>query len=191
MNDIGVSVYKNKPEKPPMSPKTKKKLMFVLCIAIGIAIAAGVIFVLGLVFQGASTPEDAIAEYEKAAILYDIDGMIEYSSPYNKVELYGKNDTNDDLLKDYLEKGYEGYTPQYEESELKFEWNSVNRYSKGDVQFEQAMKKYDERVQNGSEDIDEIAIVRMTITKGKNKTTRNYVAVKIGLRWYFGYGMIS
>ncbi len=191
MNDIGVSVYKNKPEKPPMSPKTKKKIMFVACIAIGLALAAGIIFVLDLVFQGASTPEDAIAQYEKAALLYDIDGMIEFSSQYNKVELYGKNDTTDALLRDYLEKGYEGYKPQYEESEIDFKVLSVHEYSKGDVQYEEAMAKYNERVENGSEEINEIAIVRMTITKGKNQTTRNYVAVKAGLRWYFGYGMIS
>jgi len=191
MNDIGVSVYKNKPEKPPMSPKAKKRLKFILCIAIGIALAAGVIFVLGLVFQGASTPEEAIAEYEKAALLYDIDGMIEYSSQYNKVELYGKNETDDKLLRDYLEKGYEGYKPQYEESEIDFKLLSVNTYSKGDVQYEEVMKKYDERVENGSEDINEIAIVRMTVIKGKNEITRNYVAVKVGIRWYFGYGMIG
>ncbi len=191
MNDIGVSVYKNKPEKPPMSPKTKKKIMFALCIALGICLAAAVIFVLDLVFQGASTPEEAIAEYEKAALLYDIEGMIEYSSYYNKVELFGKNDTTDEQLRDYLKKGYEGYTPQYKEEELDFKLLSVHEYESGSAQYEEAMKKYNERAKNGGEEIEKIAIVRMAITKGKNTTTRNYVAVKVGFRWYFGFGMIS
>ena len=191
MNDIGVSVYKNKPEKPPMSAKTKKKLVFLLCIVIGLGVAAGAIFILDLVFKGASTPEEAIIEYEKAALLYDIDGMIEYSSYYNKVELFGKNDTDDAALRDYLEKGYEGYTSRYKENEIDFKLLSVHEYEEGDAQFEQAMKKYNERAKNGDEDIDKIAIVRMTIIKGKNELTRNYVAVKVGLRWYFGYGMIS
>ncbi len=176
-------------KKKTMSPKTKKVLIYILCAVIGVAIAAGLIIGFDAVFSGAPNPEKAIAEYEKAALLYDIDGMIEYSSDYNKTVLYGNRETSDRLLESYLKKGYEGRSPQYSENEIKFALVSSLEYEKDSRRYNEAMIKYDQKVENGSDDISKIAIVKMTVTKGDTDTTREYLAVKKGTRWYFAYAI--
>ncbi len=188
--DIYDSIEEINASKKQMNPKAKKILVYSLCAVLGIVLAAVLIFVANMVFTGASSPEQAIAEYERAAILYDIENMIEYSSDYNKTVLYGNRETSDRLLESYLKKGYEGKTPQYTESDIKFSLISVLEYEKDSKKYEDAMKKYTQKVENGNEDIDKIAIVKMTVTKGTNETTREYLAVKISGRWYFAYAGI-
>ena len=185
--DIFDYTEENKPHKPPMSAKTKKKLLYLLCAVIGIAVAAVLILIFNVIFQGASSPEAAVAEYERAAIIYDIDNMIEYSSQYNKVVLYGNRETSDRLLYPYLKKAYADRTSQYSPEEIKFELISVLEYEEGSKKFEEICEKYDKKVENGSDEIEKAAIVRMTIVKGTNRTTRNYVVVKVGMRWFFAY----
>ncbi len=174
-------------EKKPLSPNAKKTLIFLGCALIGIIVAAVLLYIFDLAVTGAPTPEKAIAEYEKAAILYDIDDMIEYSSEYNKIVLYGNKETSDRLLTDYLEKGYEGKTSQYASSEIGFKLVSAVNYEKGSKKYNEALEKYCQKVENGADTVDEISIVRMTVVKGTSETTRNYVAVKIGSRWYFAF----
>lgn len=188
--DIFDMTEENKPQKPPMSKKAKKRLIYVFCVVLGIVLATLLVVIGSAIFSGASTPEEAIAEYQKASLLYDIDGMIEYSSEYNKVVLYGNRQTTDKLLKPYLEKGYDGFEAKYTEDDIKFGLVSVLRYEQGDKKFETAIEKYNQKVENGSDDISEIAIVRMTVDTGKSKTTRDYVAVKVGGRWYFAFAEV-
>lgn len=178
-----------KAKKKTMSPKAKKTLVYAFCTILGIVVAAALIIGFRAIFSGAPTPEKAVAEYEKAALLYDIDGMIEYSSDYNKTVLYGNRSTSDRLLKSYLKKGYEGRSAQYSESEIKFALVSSLEYEKDSRRYNEAMIKYDQKVENGSEDIAKIAIVKMKITKGDTDTTREYLAVKKGTRWYFAYAI--
>ena len=174
-------------EKKQLSPKAKKAFIFLGCALAGIILAAVLLYVFDLAVTGARTPEQAIADYEKAAILYDIDDMIEYSSSYNKIVLYGNKETSDRLLKSYLEKGYEGKTSQYAQSEIAFKLVSVVNYEKGSKKYEEALDKYVQKVENGRDEVEEIAIVKMTIVKGTSETTRNYVAVRVGSRWYFAF----
>jgi hypothetical protein len=174
-------------QKKEMSPKTKKALIYILCAIIGVAVAAVIMLVLDLMFTGAATPEQAIKEYETAAIIYDADGMIEYSSPYNKVVLYGNRETSDRLLKAYLEKAYSEYEAKYNESQISFRLISSLEYEKGSRRYEEAMEKYEQKVENGSAEIDSVAIVKMTVVKGTDETTREYLAVKIDGRWFFAY----
>lgn len=185
--DIYDSIEEIEASKKKMSPKTKKILIYILCGLLGIIVAAAIIIAADLIFTGAPSPEEAVAGYERAAILYDVDGMIEYSSQYNKIVLYGNRETSDRLLESYLKKGYEGNAPQYTEDEIKFSLVSSLEYEKGSKKYEEAMGKYTQKVENGTEDIDKIAIVKMKITKGTTDTTREYVAVKISGRWYFAY----
>ena len=185
--DIYDSIEEIESRKKQVNPKTKKLLIYLLCAVIGVIVAAGVILVANLVFTGAPSPEKAVAEYERAAILYDIDGMIEYSSEYNKIVLYGNRETSDRLLKSYLNKGYAGKSAQYSESDIKFALVSSLEYEKGSKKYDDAIDKYAEMVENA--DIDKIAIVKMKITKGTNESTREYVTVKINGRWYFAYAL--
>lgn len=174
------------PPKKQISPKFKKALVYILCALIGFGTAAGAIFLYDYTFDGASSPEKAVAEYERAALLYDIDDMIEYSSEYNKTVLYGNQKTTDKLLDAYLTKAYADNVAQYSESEISFKLISSLEYEKGSKKYEEAMKKYTQKADDADK-IDKIAIVRMTVVKGDSETTRNYLAVKCGTRWFFAY----
>ncbi len=176
----------NKPQKT-FSPKLKRTFKYLLCIVIGIAVAVGAILLYDAIFSGAASPEEAVAEYQKAALLYDADGMIEYSSYYNKTVLYGNRETSDRLLKSYLDKAYDGKTAQYTEADISFSLISVVGFEKGEARFDEVMKVYTEKGQKDADDIKEIATVRMKMTSGANVTTHDYLVVKKGSRWYFGY----
>ncbi|MBO5786491.1 MAG: hypothetical protein J6R45_04125 [Clostridia bacterium] len=174
------------PQKKQINPKLKKALVYILCALLGALAAFGLIILYDSVFDGASTPEKAIAEYERAALLYDVDNMIEYSSEYNKTVLYGNQKTSNRLLESYLTKAYSENKPKYSESEISFKLISSLEYEKGSKKYEEAMKKYKQKADD-AESVEKIAIVRMTVVKGDDETTRNYLAVKCGSRWFFAY----
>lgn len=174
----------NKPIKPK-NKKAKKILIYLLCVAIGVAFAAGAIYSYKVIFAGSPSPEEAVAEYTRASLKYDIDGMIRQSSEYNKVVLYGNRQTSDRLLRSYLEKAYDGTESKYKDSEIKFELISVVEYEKDEPRFEEYIKKYAEKADR--EAVDKIAIVKMTVNDGSGAKTRTYLAVKCGMRWYYAY----
>ena len=178
------------PPKKKMNPKTKKRLIYLLCVLIGIGIAFSAIALYDYIYPGADSPQEAIAEYEKAAILYDVENMIDYSSEYNKIVLYGNRETSDRLLESYLNKGYEGNAPQYTEEEIAFKLMSSIEYEKGSKKYEEALDKYCQKVENGRDTVEKIAIVRMIVVKKTSETTRNYIAVKVDGRWYFAYANV-
>ena len=189
--DIYDPIEDKLPQKKPMNPILKKIFIYLFCAIIGIGVAVGVIFVADLAVTGASTPAEAIKEYEKAALLYDVDGMIEYSSEYNKVVLYGNNKTSDRLLADYLEKAYIGKTSKYLENEISFQLISALEYEKGSRKYEEALRKYDEKIENGSDSIESVAIVKMKVITGTDALTKDYLAVNIDGRWYYAYAGIN
>ena len=188
--DIYDPIEEKIPQKKQMNPKTKKILIYALCVVIGLALAGGILLVYELAFTGASTPAEAVKEYEKAALLYDVDGMIEYSSDYNKTVLYGNQKTSDRLLEAYLNKAYEGKIAQYAESEIGFRLVSSLEYEKGSKKYNEVIDKYSQKVETAEEDIDAVAYVEMTVIKGSSESTREYIAVKCGGRWYFAYDNI-
>lgn len=183
--DIYDDIEDKIPQKKQINPKVKKLLVYLLCMVIGLLVAFGAVWLYETVFSGAPTPQKAIAEYERAALLYDVDGMIEYSSTYNKTVLFGNQATSDKLLRAYLNKAYSDKSPAYSDSQISFKLISAVEYESGSKKYDEAIKKYTQKVQG--EDIEKIAIVRMTVVKGTNETTRNYISVKIGGRWYFAY----
>lgn len=187
-NEIFDMKSENKPQKV-MSAKTKKLLTYILCGIIGIAVAIGGIILYNFIFQGAPTPQEAVADYQKAALLYDVDGMIEYSSYYNKIVLYGNNETSDRLLSAYLKKGYQGYEAPYKAENISFTLISSLEYEKGEGRYDEFMEKYCQKVPNGRDEVDSVALVKMNINTGKSDTTREYIAVKIGMRWFFAFGL--
>ena len=180
-----LSPDENKPIKT-VSAKTKKKLVMLGCIALGILAAAGAIFLFTRIFRGANTPQKAAAEYVRASMVYDIDGMIEYASPYAKVVLYGNNPTSDRLLKSYLKKAYAEYpAPSYTADGITFGLLSVTEYVEGDDTFETIMKRYGEKAD--ASEVSAAAEVRLTVNDGKSEKTHSYIVVKIGPSWYYAY----
>ena len=187
-NEIFDMKLENKPQKE-MNAKTKKILIYSLCAVIGIIVAAAAIFLFDYIFAGAATPQEAVANYQKASFTYDIDGMVEYSSYYNKIVLYGNNETSDRLLKAYLKKGYEGYESSYKEENMSFKLVSSLEYERGEGRYDEFMERYCQKVENGRDEVDSVALVKMTIDNGKSVTTREYIAVKCGFRWFFAFGV--
>jgi hypothetical protein len=189
--DIYDPIEDKLPQKKPLNPIFKKIIIYLLCAAIGIGVAVGVIFVFDLAVTGASTPAEAIKEYEKAALLYDIDGMIEYSSQYNKVLLYENRETSDRLLEDFLTKAYANRKPKYKADEISFKLLSALEYEKGSRKYEESLKRYNDKIKNGSESIDSVAIVKMMVITGSDDLTKDYLAVKIDGRWYYAYAGVK
>lgn len=177
---------KNKPQRPPMNPKTKKVLTYLLCGIIGIAIAAGGIYGWSIFSKGSATPQEAVANYLEASLLYDVDGMIKYSSDYNKTVLYGNQETGDTVLKATLETAYENRESEYTEDSISVQLVSVMEYSPEETKFQEIMKYYKEKDSDAEDTVDKFAIVEMVLTKGENTTTTEYLAVKVGTRWYYG-----
>lgn len=177
----------NKPQRPPMSPKTKKILTYTLCAVIGIAIAIGLVVLFNTVFTGANTPQEAAVKYLEASILYDIDGMIKYSSDYNKTVLYGNQETSDRLLRSTLTTAYKDIQQGYTADQLDFKLLSVTEFTKGEAKFDQIMEKYIEKDADAKDTVEKFAVVELVVTKGTTTTTTKYLAVKCGIRWYYGY----
>ncbi len=175
----------NKPQKPPMSAKTKKKLIYILCAVLGVAIALLGIYFFDLAFTGAVSPEKAIAEYITAHNLYDIDGIIEYSAPCNKNRLFDNRETSDRFLRSYLKKSYEGLSPKYTESEISVAFISKIEFTPDTKTFKDQMVEYEKLAKGESEKVKKTAIVSMQVTTGDLVTTQDYLAVKIGARWYY------
>ena len=175
----------NKPQKPPMSDRTKKKLIYLGCAVLGVLVALLGVYLVDLVMTGAPTPEKAVAEYVKAHNLYDIDSMIEYSSQYNKIQLYEKRETNNKLLKAYLKKAYDGATPRYLESEISFAVISVVEYEPDTESYKTQMERYDLVTKGESEKISKTAVVKMKVVTGDISSNQEYLVVKIGSRWYY------
>lgn len=187
MNETDIFDMKeeNKPQKV-MSKKTKRNLTYIVCGIIGIGIAVLTVLLFDWLISGAPTPQEAVSRYQTAALTYNVDDMIEYSSEYNKTVLYGNRETNDTLLKDYLEKGYENYDAMYEESKITFKLvGDILEYEKGEGRFDEITKEYGEKAD--LEDVKKAALVRMAVHNGKYETTREYVVVKCGSRWYYAY----
>lgn len=176
----------NKPQKV-MSGKTKKRLKLLLCAIIGVALAALAVFAFDWLISGAPSPEEAVAEYQRAALTYDVGNMIEYSSDYNKTVLHGNRKGTDSELKSYLKKGYEGYDAPYDAEKISFKLVSVLEYEKGEGRFDEITKGYSEK--GDLEKVSKAAIVRLVVNNGRTETTHDYVAVKCGTRWYFAYAL--
>lgn len=179
------------PQKKEFDPRLKKLIIYLLCAIVGLGVAFGIIVIADLAVTGASTPAEAIKEYEKAALLYDVDGMIEYSSEYNKIVLYGNRETSDRLLESYLEKAYVGKTPKYNEDQISFKLISSLEYERGSRKYEESLRKYNDRIENGSDSIDAVAIVKMCVVTDGEEKTNQYLAVKCDGRWFFAYAGVK
>ena len=97
----------NKPQKT-FDPRTKKKLILALCVAIGLIIGYAVYLIIDatVFITGASTPEDAVAGYLEASLLQDVDDMVRYSSEYNSLKLGDGVKRNDNELRQFLNNQY-------------------------------------------------------------------------------------
>ena len=180
-----LSPDENKPIKS-FSRRTKKTLKLLLSAAIGIGLAVAAIIIFRTAFTGASTPEKAAAEYIKASLIYDVDGMIDYSSPYNKTVLCGLSGASDGYVKDYLKKAYEQAGTETGSAEnIRITHIDSVEYKEGDDRFEEYLQTYAEKADR--DEVSAVARVTLAVYNGKKESTHVYLAVKIGPAWYYFY----
>lgn len=184
----------NKPQKS-FSKKTKQNLITLGCVVLGIVLAWG-IFTAFKAFTakgGAADPMTAVTENLKAGLLYDADGMVKYSSVYNKIKLSsGSEYTNDSALKSYLEKQYNGMTPKYKAEDIYTE-GYAREYSKESGNYKKILAEYTEIVSGAEDNIDKVAMVYLTLYNGKTKNPREkcYIAVHENGGWYYAFAWVE
>ncbi len=193
-NEIFDMKAENKPQKT-FDPRTKKKLILALCVVIGLVIGYAVYLIIDatVFITGASSPEDAVAGYLEASLLQDVDGMVKYSSEYNKLKLGDGVNRNNNELREFLNNQYKNQTPSYKEEDIRFEQHYIRNYEKGKGKYDIIMADYAKIIADGSEKIDEIAIVHMTLFNGKSKNPKpkDYVAVKEDGKWYYAFAWVE
>ncbi len=180
--DIFDMTEENKPQKV-MSQRTKKKLIFLLCAVIGIIIAVAIVLVLDWFISGAPTPQEAVAKFQTASYVYDIDGVLEYGSEYAKTELNGNQKATDSELKKVLKTAWSEGKAKYTEDQITCKLVSVVEYEKGEGRFDEITKGYEDKADLSK--VSKAALVKMSIHNGSYETTKEYVAVKCGMRWYY------
>lgn len=171
-------------------PKKKKKVrtlfIYIALVLAGLIIAAVIIFSVNAVTAGESSPEKAVASYLRASMTYDTDGMVKYASSYQKLALYNGKATGDSVLKAYLEDYYADVSSQYAGSTITFSLVSVTEYDSDTEKYASLLEKYAEKAD--TDNIDALAVVTMkTVIDGTEGAKKSYLAVKCGLRWYYGY----
>lgn len=172
--------------KKQMSKRKKTFLTYLVAVLAGLLFAALAIWGAGAVFSGESSPEKAVAAYLRASVLYDVDGMVEHASEYQKQALYDGQYKNDRELKKFLNGFYKDISSLYADSEISFVLEHTQVFEKDSEEFELIAKKYSEKADASR--IKKVARVKMsTVIDGKKQSPKTYIAVKCGLRWFYGY----
>ncbi len=192
-NEIFDMKSENKPQKS-FNKSTKRMLTYAVCAIIGIAVAALGILVYNLVADnsGADTPEEAVAGCQKADLLYDVDGMVRFSSEYNRIAKGGKGMSEAELIA-HMNKLYSNTESSYSEENISFQLEYIREYPRNEGKYNLIMDKYCQMVPDGREKIDKVAIVHMTVFNGvtKNPKAKDYVAVHQDGKWYYAFGYVE
>lgn len=162
------------------------KKLFVILLAVCVAaLALGVFLVVrALTRTGADDPVQAVWRYQKAAMLYDADGMLKYSSEYNTAVLTDHAPRNTDL-KDYLKKQYSSVNSRYAGKKLTYNAEITGEYSDGDAEYETLFAEYTARMPE-AEKPDRFAQVKMTVFSENSKAFEiTAYAVQAGGSWYY------
>ncbi|MBQ6043808.1 MAG: hypothetical protein IJL41_06690 [Clostridia bacterium] len=162
------------------------KKLFVILLAVCVAaVALGTFLILrALTRTGADDPVRAVWQYQKAAMLYDADGMLKYSSEYNTAVLADHVPRNTDL-KEYLKKQYSSVTSRYAGKKLTYNAEIAGEWSDGDEGYEILFAEYMDRVPDADIPL-RFAEVRMTVFSENSKAFEiTAYAVQAGGSWYY------
>ena len=160
--------------------KAKKKSVVVLALSVLLLGAAAALVLLTLLRPGASSPELAVQHYEEACMLYDADGMVRYSSDYNRYVLYrSRTPESAGELKRYLKDIYAQQQSVYSGKEIEVRFSGTETIEPGSEEYE-TLRAAD------ASDVAAFARLKVTIyADGTQLVTRTDYAVKLGSRWYY------
>ena len=163
---------------------SKKTFIVLLILILCIIITAVALIIASLNKTGASDPADAVWCYERAAMLRDADGMLKYSSDYNKASLSEHCPPNISL-EDYLNNQYSGASSAYRDTELTCKVISAKVYGSGEPVYSDLFYDYISFVPNAKTP-ESFALVKLEIYSNGNRVLTYYgYAAQIGSRWYF------
>lgn len=154
-----------------------------LC-ALGVVLLAVLCTVLLFVLR--STPEKAVEGYIRASLEYDADGLLRYASEYQITALGGFEGIDLETLRKNLEDSYELAAQYREDGKITFESEVVETPEKGSERYTQLLDNYG--FKGTPEDVDAFAVVEgKYYVDGKLRDDYRVVAVKCGLKWYYGF----
>lgn len=164
----------------------KKLLKKTWPIIAGLVLAAIIIFSYINFFPGSLSAKKAVTEYIASSMKQDVNGIIKYSSDYQKIMLYGSKDYTNKKLKDKLNKSYGNYDNIYAESEISFLLISAVEIDVDSDEYEITINKYEDIT--GSKDISAIKKVTVKLfIDGEENRKQTVYAVKSGLSWLYGF----
>ncbi len=162
-----------------------KKLYYALlalCIA---AIGAGLFLILrSQKKSGADDPTEAVWGYQRAAMLYDADSMLRYSSEYNLAVL------NDHIpkgaeLEEYLAKQYSSVSSRYAGKKLDRIAEIVGEYERGSEEYAQLCEEYLRRAPDAAAPTRFAEIKLVIYSDGAKTLELTAYAAETGGKWYF------
>ncbi|MDD4125381.1 MAG: hypothetical protein PHW77_06645 [Eubacteriales bacterium] len=161
-----------------------KKLFYALLFTAAAAVVTvAALIIIKLTATGADTPELAAWGYQKAATLRDAEGMMKYSSEYNKAVLERVNPTDGKLV-DYLKRLYAEAPGDYKEAGLTCRSSELVYYQKGSDRYDELLDVYRTLVPLG--EAEEFCALTLTISyEGRLLLTYPALTVKTNGRWYF------
>lgn len=164
----------------------KKFKTVILPVVIGLAAAAAVIALIIGLTNGARSAKEAAANYLKAAMLHDAEGMISNASDYTKATLNGGTLSSDRELLDKLKTLYSDAQSTYKDKEIKFKINQeceIDMHSSEGAEF---MATYSSLADPSA--VSKVMLIGITVYADGNAVQKsNCYCVMISGRWYFGY----
>ncbi len=181
-----IDSFEQEPHKRQMSKKKKNLLTYSALAMAGLLFAALVLWGVASFVSGESAPEKAVASYLRASLLYDHDGLVEYASEYQKQSLQDGNYSTDKKLREFLSDYYSGVSSLYADNNITFLLDEARDIKEDSVEYLGIIAKYGEKADASK--IKAVSKITMTtVIDGKKQAKRTYIAVKYGLRWYYGY----
>ena len=152
-------------------------LLFVLLL-----ISVGLFFLIRSLLPG---PEEAVEGYIRSSLQYDVDSMLFYASDYQKKALAGNADVPEETLRANLKSFYQsgGVTPVTED--IRFSDPTVAEIDPESERYREYLTEYGYKA-----DPEKVGAMRLVKTScsvgGKHFADYRVVAVRCGLRWYYG-----
>lgn len=154
-----------------------------MLILLLLAVAVGGFFLCRHLFPG---PAEAVEGYLEASLQYDVDGLFRYGSEYQLVSLAGNGDVPRDTLKKNLKKYYEENGFIGKTGKVTFGKAVVREYEPDSETYRVLLEEYGEKADTSAVS----GIARVTVSSyvdGAFQKEHSVIAVKCGLRWYYGF----
>ena len=158
------------------------KKYWVLC-AFGAFVLVAALVIGALVLR--STPQKAVEGYIRASLEYDAEKLIKYASDY-QVTAMSFEDIDREQLLENLKKSYELAAEYREDGKITFDSKVTEEVEKGTARFQELLDEYGFKAD--PETVDAFAVVEGEYSvDGKVRDDFKVVAVKCGMKWYYGF----